>query len=953
MRFRCCRCACFGVSLAFVAIAAGAADHVPAAEVPPRVIGFERFYAASDSDAVAAGQLLLGELNCTSCHVADAALARHIQRKPAPVLDSVGSRVKPQYLLQFLADPQANKPGTTMPNVLVHLPEPERSPIVEALVHFLATTGSVTHANPLRQAVARGERLFHTIGCLACHDPRTDPAPPSLATSIPLGTPSRKYTLPGLTQFLADPLAVRPGGRMPHLNLTPADARDIASFLLNDLDIASGLQYAYYEGRWEKLPDFRTLTPAATGDAVNFDLTVAKRRDRFGLRFDGAIQIDQEGEYLFLIGSDDGSRLLIDDKLVVNNDGIHSYEQKRKKIRLAAGVHTVTVEYFEASGDETLQVAFEGPGMTQQPLAVLLTEPVTMKGTAPPPEPFAIDPAKSAKGREYFASLGCAACHTLRIGGEAIAPTKLAAPLAALRSHRAREGEAPAELRPSGGSAGASPSRGPLGVRATGCFDDQPNKAPRYALSPRQKEALAAAIAAASQPLAPLPAGEFVARMMTRFNCCACHEREKLGGVEEARNLLFQSDEPEMGDEGRIPPHLTGVGAKLTHTWLRTVFDQGAKDRPYMFTRMPKFGTQNVGDLVAALHDADAAYVKAAPDLNAIGDDEKRVKAGGRRLVGSQGFSCIKCHTFADKRSSGVQALSLTTMTQRLRPEWFYHYLMSPLAYRPGTRMPTPFPDGQTTLPTVLGGSVDQQIAGMWRYLADGDKALQPVGLVTGKIELIAFDEAVLYRNFIEGAGPRAIGVGYPEKLNLAFDANELRLAMLWHGGFIDAARHWTARGSGFEGPLGDNILRLPPGPPLAVLPDSAAAWPSQPAKELDYQFRGYRLGPKRFPTFLYSWNGLNIEDFPRPVGEQDVYVMQRTLTVTGEQPVLDVWLRAARASAIEEQSLGMFRIDGRWTLTVQATGKPRLRRSEGQWEILVPLVSTGRPAEIGLEYDW
>src|SRR5205085_5023930 len=135
------------------------------------------------------------------------------------------------------------------------------------------------------------------------------------------------------------------------------------------------------------------------------------------------------------------------------------------------------------------------------------------------------------------------------------------------------------------------------------------------------------------------------------------------------------------------------------------------------------------------------------------------------------------------------------------------------------------FPDGQTTLPKVLDGMVDAQIDAIWRYLSDGDKAIFPVGLVTGKIELVAFDEPIVYRNFIQGAGTRAIGVGYPEKLNLAFDANDLRLAMVWKGGFIDAARHWTDRGAGFEGPLGDDVLSLPAGASFAVLPKPDAAW--------------------------------------------------------------------------------------------------------------------------------
>jgi mono/diheme cytochrome c family protein len=210
-----------------------------------------------------------------------------------------------------------------MPNVLAGKSEAERAEIVESLVHFLATTGTNSVSNPSRYAVNRGEALFHSAGCVACHDPRTEqPAEPAPA-SIPLGTPSKKYTLAGLTQFLQEPLAVRPGGRMPDLNLSAAEARDVASFLMNDLDIVAGLHYAYYEGEWEKLPKFDTLTPVASGDAENFDLTPAKRKNHFALRFEGTIQLPQDGEYLFLIGSDDGSRLLIDDKVIVVTDGVH------------------------------------------------------------------------------------------------------------------------------------------------------------------------------------------------------------------------------------------------------------------------------------------------------------------------------------------------------------------------------------------------------------------------------------------------------------------------------------------------------------------------------------------------------------------------------------------------------------------------------------------------------
>src|SRR5207244_11897528 len=79
--------------------------------------GFERFFPGPRADAVKGGQLLLGELNCTSCHRPDAAHEAVLLRRQAPVLDGLGGRVRRSFLKKFLADPQAVKPGTAMPNV--------------------------------------------------------------------------------------------------------------------------------------------------------------------------------------------------------------------------------------------------------------------------------------------------------------------------------------------------------------------------------------------------------------------------------------------------------------------------------------------------------------------------------------------------------------------------------------------------------------------------------------------------------------------------------------------------------------------------------------------------------------------------------------------------------------------------------------------------------------------
>src|SRR5438445_432588 len=112
---------------------AGGPAQAPASHPHAVVPGFERFFTGPKADAVKGGQLLLGELNCISCHRPDAAHEAVLLRRQAPTLDGLGGRVRRSFLKKFLADPQAVKPGTAMPNVLAGLPEPERARKVEEL----------------------------------------------------------------------------------------------------------------------------------------------------------------------------------------------------------------------------------------------------------------------------------------------------------------------------------------------------------------------------------------------------------------------------------------------------------------------------------------------------------------------------------------------------------------------------------------------------------------------------------------------------------------------------------------------------------------------------------------------------------------------------------------------------------------------------------------------------
>lgn len=149
-----------------------------------------------------------------------------------------------------------------------------------------------------------------------------------------------------------------------------------------------GLVYSYYtidpKSRLTKLPDFRKLKPAKTGRVKNFDLSPAQRSDHFAMVFEGYLKIDRAGDYFFYTRSDDGSKLYINDKLVVNNDGLHAPEVKYNRIKLSSGSHKIKVEYFENQGDERLFVAYKGPGVRQQEIPANRLS--TGKGYAPAPE---------------------------------------------------------------------------------------------------------------------------------------------------------------------------------------------------------------------------------------------------------------------------------------------------------------------------------------------------------------------------------------------------------------------------------------------------------------------------------------------------------------------------------------------------------------------------------------
>lgn len=74
---------------------------------------------------------------------------------------------------------------------------------------------------------------------------------------------------------------------------------------------------------------------------------LSDRFEWFAIRYEGAFNVSKAGKYRFRISSDDGARVTIDGRVVIDNDGVHPPQDKSGEIKLSAGDHTMVIEYFQ------------------------------------------------------------------------------------------------------------------------------------------------------------------------------------------------------------------------------------------------------------------------------------------------------------------------------------------------------------------------------------------------------------------------------------------------------------------------------------------------------------------------------------------------------------------------------------------------------------------------------
>jgi hypothetical protein len=151
-----------------------------------------------------------------------------------------------------------------------------------------------------------------------------------------------------------------------------------------------GLVYYIHHNRTQ-LPDFEKLKPAGPAiytSSLNLPPQdfkagfpgVTKRTEWFAIDYTGRFWIADPGMYTFSLLSDDGAKLYIDDKVIVDNDGVHAPLEKTGGVDLAGGLHSIRVSYFQGpKWQVALVLKVAGAG---QELRVFSTDEFK-----PPPDP--------------------------------------------------------------------------------------------------------------------------------------------------------------------------------------------------------------------------------------------------------------------------------------------------------------------------------------------------------------------------------------------------------------------------------------------------------------------------------------------------------------------------------------------------------------------------------------
>ncbi len=124
-----------------------------------------------------------------------------------------------------------------------------------------------------------------------------------------------------------------------------------------------GIRYSYREGAYMSVDGFLSAPEKRSGISPVITSALKVQEDHFGLIFQGLMKVERDGLYRLSLHSDDGSRLVLDGKKVLDldRDG-GGYEEVW--LMLEAGYHRLEVGFWDNFAEEYIEVGLKGPGIS-------------------------------------------------------------------------------------------------------------------------------------------------------------------------------------------------------------------------------------------------------------------------------------------------------------------------------------------------------------------------------------------------------------------------------------------------------------------------------------------------------------------------------------------------------------------------------------------------------------
>jgi cbb3-type cytochrome oxidase cytochrome c subunit len=346
------------------------------------------------------------------------------------------------------------------------------------------------------------------------------------------------------------------------------------------------------------------------------------------------------------------------------------------------------------------------------------------------------DKGDPAKGKELFASTGCANCHSVTPGAPAhnqSAQTKSMADLLQFSDW------------------------------TKGCLakDDAARaKAPDFALTQDQRGALQAIAATGLASLHNDVLPELAQRSLRRLQCNACHNHDEIEDrwstiADEVADIMppesniesDQTDDAAKGPKIFVPrglatlhtgdnlvvsgdqtrPPLTWAGEKLRPEWAAQFIngEMTYKPRYWLRARMPAFASRGVVIAQGLALEHGMPLTSTEPPA-----PKPELAEVGQKLIGRDGgFQCITCHSIVDTKAISpfeAPAPNLIHVKDRITHDFYERWMRKPMQFQPGTKMPVFSENGKTTLREILDGDAEKQFDAIWNYILQGEKMSPP-----------------------------------------------------------------------------------------------------------------------------------------------------------------------------------------------------------------------------------